>query len=323
MTDSSGTSWGGFVTITRWECRGGGAQSPTATLARFAPALGLWIAAVASGPAAVADDPRGGAGSTADYTANRVADPTTPRPGVAGSKTGIAGLEIGGRAVTDRASRGDAVAALPMDRLIESARQEVESIVDKPTLYRRLPVQQIQTDQDMFVFLTRHPEVLVGMWDLMGITNVQIRRTGPYTLAAQDGSGTTCQIDLVYGDTHLHLFVARGVYDGKLVARPVRGSGVFLIRSQPGPSGSMIGVLDCFLQLQNLGADLLVRTFGGLIGRSADHNFQETANFVQQVSIASQTNPAAMLDVARRLPQTTPPVQDEFARQVRRVAIRR
>lgn len=226
-------------------------------------------------------------------------------------------------AATDRATRSAATAALPIDRLIPSARQEVLSIVEKPTLYRQLPTQRIETDEDLFVFLTRHPEVLVGMWDLMGITNVQIRRTGPYTVTAEDGSGTTCQIDLVYGDANLHLFVARGMYDGKLVARPVRGSGVFLIRSRAAGDGTVVGVLDCFLQLQNLGADLLVRTFGGLIGRSADHNFRETANFIEQVSVATRANPAAMLDVARRLPQTTPPVKDQFAGHVRRVAIRR
>lgn len=230
---------------------------------------------------------------------------------------------VGRVAANDRDTRAIAMAALPLDRLVSSARQEILEIIDRPTLFRRLPAQQIETDADMFVFLTRHPEVLVGMWDLMGITNVKIRRTGPYTLEAQDGSGTTCQINLVYGDDNLHLFVAHGVYDGKLVARPVHGSGVFVVRSQPVSPSETIGVLDCFLRLDSLGADLLVRTFGGLIGRSADHNFEETAGFIEQVGRASKINPSAMLDVARRLPQTTPPVQENFASLVRQAAIRR
>ena len=166
------------------------------------------------------------------------------------------------------------------------------------------------------------------MWDLMGITNVQIRRTGPYTLDAEDGSGTHCQIDLVYGDDSTHLFVAQGLYDGKLVARPVRGRGVFVVHSESGVDRNSgdpvtIGTLDCFLQLDNLGADLLVRTFGGLIGRSADHNFRETARFIEQVSAASTSSPAAMLDVARRVPQTDSLVRQRFASEIRRMAIRR
>ena len=56
---------------------------------------------------------------------------------------------------------------------------------------------------------------MVGIWDLMGITNVHIDRTGPYQLEARDGSGTTCRIDLVYGDPNVHIFVANGSYDGE------------------------------------------------------------------------------------------------------------
>ena len=261
-----------------------------------------------------------------------------------------AGLIAGTPAAVDRNTRAVATASLPLARLTPAAAAQVQSIVNKPTLFRRLPVHQIQTDEDLFVFLVRHPEVLVGMWDMMGITNVQIRRTGPYTLDAQDGSGTHCTIDLVYGDDRTHLFMATGRYDGKLVARPVRGRGVFVVHHTTTPtaptirsnasgvpnasalsgaingntvSSSTIGTLDCFLQLDNLGADLLARTLGGLIGRSADHNFQETARFVQQVSNAARTDPAAMLDVARRLPQTDALVRQRFASEIRRVAVRR
>lgn len=228
---------------------------------------------------------------------------------------------------SSKAYRRDAEAALPLAKLIPQAQSNVLSIVRSPTLYRRLPTQAITAERDMFLFLTRNPEVLVGLWDLMGITNVQIERTGPYQLKATDGSGTTCTIDLVYGDPHLHLFVASGTYDGKLVARPVDGRGVFLIRSNYARSATgdttVSGTLDCFLQLESLGADLIARTFGGLIGRSADHNFRETAGFISQVSQASRVNPDAMMDVARRLPQVTRPTRVRFADMIDHAAKRR
>lgn len=227
---------------------------------------------------------------------------------------------------SDRESRENAIAALPLRKLTPNAVRQIAQIVDKPSVYRRLPIQTIAADRDLFLFLTRQPEVLVGMWDLMGITNVQIRRTGQYQLQASDGSGTHCTMDLVYGDPDIHVFVAHGMYDGKLVARPVKGNGVFVVRSQyaTDPNGTHIvaGTLDCFLQMENLAADLIARTFGGLIGRSADHNFRETAGFVEQVSTASELNPAAMLDVASRLPQVDEEVRDRFAKVIRDVAIR-
>lgn len=217
----------------------------------------------------------------------------------------------------DRASRQAALTALPTSRLVKSAADEVLAIARRPTLYRKLPVQAIQADADLFIFLTRRPEVLVGMWDLMDITNVKIQRRGPYELQAVDGSGTTCTINLVYGDPNLHLYVAKGFYDGKLTTRPIRGSGVFLVRHVYGVDANgqptVTGQLDCFLKLDSLGADLVARTFGGLIGKSADHNFRETAGFVEQVSRACRGNPEGMQNVAQRLPQVSEETRSEFA----------
>ena len=80
------------------------------------------------------------------------------------------------------------------------------------------------------------------------------------------------------------------------------------------------GSLDCFLKLDSFGADLVARTFGGLIGKSADHNFRETAGFIAQVSKASRDNPAAMSDVARRLPQVEDDRKQQFTKIISLVA---
>ncbi|TWU50527.1 hypothetical protein Poly51_38170 [Rubripirellula tenax] len=227
---------------------------------------------------------------------------------------------------SSRAQRKAAIESLPMQRLTPAAQSRILSVVESPTIFRRLPTQDIDCDRDMFLFLSRNPEVLVGMWDLMGITNVQIRRTGPYQLEAIDGSGTTCQVDLVYGDPHLHIFVATGSYDGALVAKPIGGNGVFILSSRYSENGdgrtSVTGTIDCFLQLESLGADLVARTLSGLIGRSADNNFTETAKFISQVSMASENNPPAMIDVATRLPQVDDGTRREFVNRITEIAQR-
>lgn len=215
-----------------------------------------------------------------------------------------------------REQRDEAIAALPLQRLTPEARQHIQNIVQSPTIYRRLPTQAIDCDRDMFLFLTRNPEVLVGMWDLMEVTKVATRRTGPFQLEAEDGSGTTCKVDLVYGDSTTHIFVADGSYDGRMVAKPIYGKGVFLLRSSYAKSASgsttVAGTLDCFVQFESLGADLVARTLSGVIGRSADNNFVETARFVSQVSQASARNPTSMIDVAERIPQVSPGTRRQF-----------
>ena len=251
--------------------------------------------------------------------------------GPASADSGGVGRLLGRRdtpssGTADRQARQQALAAIPVGQLLPEAVEKIRPIVDSPTLYRRLPIETIHCTRDSYVFLARHPDVLVGLWDLMGITNVQVQRTGPYRLRAVDGSGTTCDIDLVYGDLQTHLFLARGSYDGKLVARPVHGNGVFLLRSRYAVDAdgrpTVTGTMDCFLQLENLGADLIARTFGGLIGKSADHNFRETAKFVEQIEIATETQPMAMMEVAHRLPQVQNDVRTQFAAMIRRRSMR-
>ena len=222
--------------------------------------------------------------------------------------------------------RKDVVANLPMKRLTPQAQQRILSVAGSPTLYRRLPTQAIDCDPEMFTFLSRNAEVLVGLWELMGITSVQTQRTGPYRFEALDGTGTTCSIDLVYGDPNIHIFVADGSYDGKLVTKPVRGRGVFVLRSSYATSASgrttVTGTIDCFVKIEGLGADLIARTLSGLIGRSADNNFTETAKFVAQISQASEVNTPAMTDVAYRLPQVSDNTRKRFADVIRLVAKR-
>jgi hypothetical protein len=225
---------------------------------------------------------------------------------------------------TPYAQRQQLISSLPMDRLTNDARNRILEVANSPTLYRRLPTQAIDCDRDMFLFLSRNPEVLVGIWELMGITKVQTTRTGPYQFDASDGNGTDCHVDLVYGDPTIHIYVAEGSYDGKLVAKPIKGRGVFVLRSSyaEGATGrnTVTGTIDCFVQIESLGVDLVARTLSGLIGRSADYNFTETARFISQVSEASEVNPAAMLDVAARIPQVSEATRAQFVQRITSLA---
>jgi hypothetical protein len=215
---------------------------------------------------------------------------------------------------------------LPLHRLTQQAQARLREISERPTLYRRLPTQAIRCDEELFLFLTRKPESIIGIWDLMGITKVQTTRVGPYRFDAVDGSGTRCRVDLIYGDRNLHVFVADGEYDGRFTQKPIRGKGVFIFKSsyaQAADGGTTVtGTLDCYVKFESLGADLVARSLGGLIGKSADHNFIETARFISQISQACEVNPDGMLDMVERMPQVDETTRDEFRSLIMRVASR-
>ncbi|WP_147866137.1 hypothetical protein [Stieleria maiorica] len=233
---------------------------------------------------------------------------------------------LGGKPGGTSSRQNELLSALPMERLTEHAKEKLAAVTEKPTLFRRLPTQAIRCDEELFLFLTRHPEAIIGIWDLMGITKVQATRVGPYRLDAVDGSGTTCQIDLLYGDRNLHVFLADGIYDGKFVQKPILGKGVFVFKSTYAAaadgSTTVTGTLDCYIKFESLGADIIARSLGGLIGKSADHNFIETASFISQVSQACEKNPEGMLEMVDRMPQIDAATRAEFARTIIHVSQR-
>lgn len=235
-------------------------------------------------------------------------------------------LGAGGAAAQTHRQGAAEAHGIPYARLTPAAAAQIRGIVDAPTLYRRLPTQAIDCDPRMFIFLVRNPEVLVGIWERMEVSKVTTQRIGPYQVMADDSAGTQCKIDLVYGDTKTHVFVATGNYSGALAPRPITGSGVFVLQSGyvEGADGrtTVTGTLDCYIQLDSFGADLVARTLAPLIGRTADHNFVETARFMAQISHASEQNPSGMRDLAMDLRSVEAPTREAFATAIINVARR-
>jgi hypothetical protein len=210
----------------------------------------------------------------------------------------------------------DAVRSIPFDRMTDEAQGRLWQIVSQPSLYRRLPVTRVQADPDLYLFLIRYPEVIVNMWDLMGVTKVKIRRNGEYTFDASDGAGTSSQVELIYGDRETHVMLAEGSYSGPLFMRLVNGRCLLVLRSGYGPAPSaspeVTHQLDMFLQVDNVGAELIAKTLHPLVGKTADHNFVEASRFLGQVSQAAETRPNGVQQLAGRLSKIEPTVRDRF-----------
>lgn len=219
--------------------------------------------------------------------------------------------------LVDRNTYDDAVRNIPFDRLTDEAQGKLWRIVSQPSLYRRLPVTRVQSDPDLYLFLIRQPEVVVNMWALMGVTKVKIRRTGDFTFDANDGAGTASQVELIYGDRETHVMLAEGNYEGPLFKRLIRGRCVLLLRTGYGRASEseteVTHQLDMFVQLDNVGAELIAKTLHPLVGQAADHNFVEATRFLGQVSQAAATRPTGMRQLAGRLTKVDAPVRDRFA----------
>jgi len=220
----------------------------------------------------------------------------------------------------------ETVAKIPFQELNQEARQKINSVLDKPSFSRRLPSASIPCDHELFLFLVRHPEVLVNIWDVMQITKVELLRVADFEFRGNDGAGTTCRSELIYGTSNLHIYYGTGVYSGTMAARDVSGRCLCVLRSVTGQDTAgnpTIGSqMDIYMKLDSFGADLVTRTLAPVVGKTADSNFRETAHFISQLSQVCENNPTAVQNMAQRLTKVQPEVRQKFSQCALQVALR-
>ena len=225
-----------------------------------------------------------------------------------------------------RKLRQEVVKQIPWAQLNSETKAKIGDVVDKPNMYRSLPRMAIQIDPDYLHFLIRHPEVVVNIWELMGITEMKAKRIAPYLLETDDGAGTTSKMELVYGSNNTHIFYGEGQYEGPFLRKKLDARCVIVVRTAPrnqgiGLAGQAAGVvnkerqmvcqLDVFLKIPNAAAGFVVRTIQPIVGPTADHNFAESMKFLQRLNETTEKNGYGVQEMGKKL-SVTRPVQERF-----------
>lgn len=211
--------------------------------------------------------------------------------------------------------KSQTIQSLPYHLLNQATQNKIKTILEKPSVYRRLPVTSIKADPDYFRFLTRYPEVIVSIWQLMGITNMTTERTGPYSIATNDGAGTISNLELIYGDQNLHIFYGEGTYEGPILKRKLAGKCVLVLktegRNEANGSPVTTSQLDVFLKIENATVGMMAKTISPLVGSTADHNFVQSLKFVQRLNETTEKNGPGVQQMGKRL-KMSPDVRQKF-----------
>jgi hypothetical protein len=227
---------------------------------------------------------------------------------------------------SSREAREQAVRSIPLSSLTGEAIKKLRPVIDDPTIFRRMPVHTIPADPEFFNFIVRYPEVLVEIWQEMGVTQVETDRTGQFYFKGDDGSGTHCGNELILGSDRLHIYYSEGYYDGGMVAKKLDGRCVCVVYGQGSVSdanqSTITGRMDVFLKLDNLGAELIAKTISPLVVKTADYNYIETLRFISQLSMAAQRDPEAVSRLSEKL-DLLPDVKNRFIQVSNQAALRR
>jgi hypothetical protein len=228
-------------------------------------------------------------------------------------------------ASTSDAARRSAIRSIPLDQLTASDRAKVASVVSTATVFRRLPVRSVACDSELYVFLIRHPDVVVGIWEAMKISQLQLRQVGEGQFRLVETVGATALCRLIYQSRNLHVLYAEGTYQGPWAARPVKGRVVLALKTGYAEQKGRHYVtsrMDCFLSVEPSAAELVTKAISPLAGKTVDNNFLQTLAFLGSLSRTAEVNNQGVQRVALQLKHVQPEVRIQFAELSERVARR-
>ena len=224
-------------------------------------------------------------------------------------------------ATSSRSARDEAVRAIPWRQIPAEHRRAAQYIVKNASIYRRLPTRVIDCDPDMFNFLLQHPEVVIDVWRVMGISQVSLQRLPDGDYRCSDNAGTTGTVRFLFSQwgqdaQNLAVVFADGTYEGKPFVTPLKARSIILLRSgavRESNGRHYVTVrVDSFVRIEQMGVELVAKTAQPWISKTADRNFIETLSFVSNFSRTAEKNPQGMQRLATRLASIDEPTRKEL-----------
>lgn len=220
-----------------------------------------------------------------------------------------------GQQETRLSARQQSEALIPWEKLTDEARKKLNHVITNPSVFHRSPYQKTTCDHDVYLHLIRYPELVVNMWELMGVSKLQMKREQDYLIKINDGQGSNSQLELIYGNKNLHIFYAEGAYQGTIIPTTSKGRVVLILQTKDSTERGKPVVshrLDMFVQFDKSTDQILAKTLKGLFLKMVDMNFAETTKFIGQIDEIIKDNPAGMKRLSGRLTRVKPPVRTQF-----------
>jgi hypothetical protein len=224
-------------------------------------------------------------------------------------------------ATSSRAARDEAMRLLPWKQMSPANRHTAQYIISNTSIYRRLPTRIIDCDPDLFTFLLKHPEVVIDVWRVMGVSQVALDKAPDGVYRGTDGAGTTGTVRYLFSNwganaQNVAVVYADGAYTGAPFVTPLKAQSIMLVRSnaiQETNGRQYITVrIDSFVRIEQLGVEIIAKTVQPWINKTADQNLIETLTFVSNFSRTAEKNPQGMQRLATRLNTVDEPTRNEL-----------
>jgi len=221
------------------------------------------------------------------------------------------------QATTSKSARHSAVRSIPFEQLDPEGRSKVKSVLSNLTVFRRMPTRVIDCDPSLYLFLVEHPDVLVNIWEVLRISNLEVRQSQRNLYRLTEPEGTAARFEFLHRSPETHVIYAEGTYEGPLFARPAQGRCVMVLRTgyvrETNGRYYITARLDAFLTVDHGGAELFAKTFHSLLGRTADINFVQTMAFLGSLSRTAEVNSRGVQRLSTKLTNIQPELRVRLA----------
>jgi hypothetical protein len=214
-------------------------------------------------------------------------------------------------------ARHEAAQSIPFEKLTPQGRANVKAVLGNVTIFRRLPTRTVDCDPELYLFLIRHPDVVVNIWEALKLSQLQLKQVGPDKFRAVEQDGTTISFEYLYKSHDMHVVYAEGTYTGTLLQRPVKGACLAVVRSgyvrETDGRYYVTTRMDSFLSVEPGAVEIVAKTLQPIAAKIADSNFTQTIAFLGSLSRTAEVNPAGVQRLASRLNNVAPEMREQFA----------
>jgi hypothetical protein len=277
--------------------------------------LALFVAAAtqAEGPAAAPAAQSAAASQVTTISHSSTDDPLAER------------VRIVERSSSSKAAREQALRGLPWDKLAAEQRRQVEDVIRNVSLYRQLPAVAYPAEPEVCRFFVEHPEVAVGIWRAMEISEFQLKPAGNGRYDARDRDGTTGTVEVLYRSADDTLAVCEGVYRGPLIKNGIRARALFHLRNESAADADGRNIVTSRLQMFVAFPSATVETVAKIVSPVSnliiDRNFREIGAFVHLMSTAMQRQPGWIEQLSARLEGIPQAQRDELLKLTAQVYV--
>jgi hypothetical protein len=221
--------------------------------------------------------------------------------------------------------RKRAIALLPLDRLTEQQRADVNAVLNNVSFYRRLPTLVFAAEPDVYTYFMNNPHVTVGLWRAMKISKMQLEPDGEGVYLADTGDGTTGRITVLHRSADKLLVLCDGVYKNPLLARPVKARSVLHLQTSfsKESNGAVYATHrgDLFVTFPSQTMDAVARIVSPLTVSLTDRTFCEISLFVKMMSSAMANRPGWVESFALQLEGVDTKAADDVINLTARVYV--